>query len=143
MTTRSRLAPLSVLRLVTLVALAASAGVAIAQATAWDYKSYRKSKGGGYDKDEFRIARIAVTEKDGQAWFRMTAPNLGVCYGGDLPATVTRTAETTLIEVTRVVPGCEEFRYTIQNDGSGGMKETKMGERWVKSRFDHGLTPAK
>ena len=139
MTPSARLAT----RFFALVVLAASAGVALAQATAWDYKSYRKSKGGGYDKDNFVVAKIAVTEKDGQTWFRMMAPNQSVCYGNDLPATITRTPETTLIEVSRVIPGCEEFRYTIQNDGSGGMKETKTGERWVKSRFDHGLTPAK
>ncbi|MET0207931.1 MAG: hypothetical protein ABW220_02750 [Burkholderiaceae bacterium] len=139
-----------------LVVIAASAAVSLvllavaasahAQATAnsWEYKSYKKAGAGGqYDKDNFVTGTIAVEEADGKASFRLIAGKVDVCYRGALPAVVTRTPELTTIEVTQPVPGCEEFRYTIRNDGSGGFKEVKVGDAWRKSRFDHGLTPVK
>lgn len=139
-----------------LVLLAASAAVSLvllamaatvhAQGVnqSWEYKSYKKAgPGGQYDKDNFIAGTISVEQKGDQAYFRMTAGRVDVCYRGALPAAVARTDELTTIEVTQPVPGCEEFRYTIRNDGSGGFKETKVGERWVKSRYDHGLTPSK
>ena len=116
---------------------------ATASAETWEYKSYRKGPGGNYEKDRFVNGTISVKEKDGKAWFHLSAGNPGICYRGELPATVTRTDELTTIEVTQPIPGCEEFRYYIKNDGSGGYKETRTGDRWFKSRFDHGLTPAK
>ena len=127
-----------------LAAAVLTAAPAFAQnATSWEYKSYKKDGYGQYSKDNFTVGKISIAEKEGQASFRMIAGRLDVCYNNELPAVVTRTADETLIEVTKVVPGCEEFRYTIKNDGSGGFKETKVGERWRKSRFDHGLTPVK
>lgn len=116
-----------------------------AQAQTWEYKSYKRDRntGGQYNKDNFVAGTIAVEEKDGKAYFRMLAGNLDICYRGALPVTLTKTEATTVIEVQQAVAGCEEFRYTIQNDGSGGFKEVRVGERWVKSRFDHGLTPVK
>jgi hypothetical protein len=43
----------------------------------------------------------------------------------------------------QTLSGCEQIRYVIRNDGSGGQRETKRGDKWVKDGFDHGLTPAK
>lgn len=132
-------------RAAVVLCLAAGAMVATAAyAQSWDYKSYRRDKTSGqYDKDRFLTATIKLEEKDGAATFQMISPGLDVCYRRPLPATVEKTAETTTITVTQPVSGCEEFRYIIRNDGSGGIKETKRGERWAKSPFDHGLTPAK
>ena len=112
-------------------------------AQTWEYRSYKKDSAGQYDRDRFIPGTISVEEKDGQGTFRMIAGRVDVCYRGGLPAKVTKTDETTFIEVTQPVPGCESFRYTIRNDGSGGFKETLVGERWVKSTFEHGLTPVK
>jgi hypothetical protein len=120
------------------------AAPASAQSQRWEYKSYKKAASGGqYDKDNFVAGTIEVEQKDGQAAFRMFAGQVDVCYRGALPAAVTRTDELTVIEVTQPVPGCEVFRYTIRNDGSGGFKEVRLGDAWRKSRFDHGLTPVK
>jgi hypothetical protein len=126
-----------------LAACALLAGTA--QAQTWEYKAYKKQgMGGQTDKDSFTTGTISIEEKDGQASFRMAAGSSGVCYRGSLPATVTKTDTTTVIEVTKPVSGCEEFRYVIQNDGSGGVKEyRRSGDEWVKSKFDHGLTPKK
>jgi len=126
---------------------AAAAALLLAGANAlaqtWEYRSYKKNIAGQYETDKFVPGTISVEEKDGQGTFRMIAGRVDVCYRGGLPAKVTKTDETTFIEVTQPVPGCEAFRYTIRNDGSGGFKETLVGDRWVKSRFEHGLTPVK
>ena len=99
---------------------------------------------GQFDKNNFTVGTISIVENgDGKAAFRFTVGRVDVCYRGELPATVTRTAELTTIEVTQVVPGCEELRYVIRNDGSGGTREARRGDAWVKSPFDHGLTPVK
>lgn len=111
-----------------LLAVAASAHAQGANQS-WEYKSYKKAgPGGQYDKDNFVTGTISVEHKGDQAWFRMTAGRVDVCYRGALPAAVMRTDELTTIEVTQPVHGCEEFRYTIRNDGSGGFKETKVSD---------------
>ena len=115
-----------------------------AHAQTWEYKSYKKGgMGGSYDKDKFTLGTISLEEKDGKHFFRMIAGAVDVCYRGALPVNVTKTDETTTIEVIQAVSGCEEFRYIIRNDGSGGIKQIKRGERWVENKFDHGLTPVK
>lgn len=121
------------------------AGTASAETQSWEYKSYRKDKvSGKYSKDNYTTGTIGIEEKDGKAMFKMQAGNLDVCYRAPLPATVTRTEASTVIEVTQPVAGCEQFRYTIANDGSGGFKETREGDgAWRRSTFDHGLTPKK
>jgi hypothetical protein len=126
-----------------LVALGCLALAAGAHAQSWNYKSYKKNGTGQYDPNEFVMGTISVEQK-GDAWsFNLAAGRTDVCYRGNLPATVTKTEELTVIEVTQPVPGCEQFRYTIRNDGSGGFKETRTGERWVRNpaRFDNDLTP--
>lgn len=117
---------------------AASAG-----AQTWEYKSYKKDSMGRYDKANYVSGTIEVEQKGGESFFRMNSGRVDVCYRGALPASVEKTEATTIIEVSKAVSGCEEFRYTIRNDGSGGFKETKRGDQWVRSQFDHGLTPVK
>jgi hypothetical protein len=61
----------------------------------------------------------------------------------ELPAEVERSAETITITVTPPLTGCEPFRYVIKNDGSGGVRMNRRGDRWLPNGFDHDLTPAK
>jgi hypothetical protein len=114
-----------------------------ATAQTWEYKGYKKSRTGSYSKEEFTPGTISLAEKDGKAFFRMSAGAVDSCLRGEIPATVTRTPETTTIELEQTLSGCEQFRYVIRNDGRGGQRETKRGDKWVKDGFDHGLTPAK
>jgi outer membrane protein assembly factor BamB len=119
-------------------------GAASAGAQTWEYKSYKKSGAGGtYDKDRFVTGTIAVEEKDGKHFFRMNAGALDACYRGEVPVTLAKTDATTTIESQMTMAGCDDFRYVIRNDGSGGTKYNKRGDRWAKSPMDHGLTPAK
>ena len=115
-----------------------------AQAQSWEYKSYKRGgPGGQYDRENFVAGTISVEQKGDQWSFRMIAGKVDVCYRGALTAVVAKTEELTTIEVTKPVPGCESFRYTIRNDGSGGYKEILEGEQWRRTTFDHGLTPKK
>lgn len=84
---------------------------------------------------------MTVFEKDGKSWLRMVAGNMDVCRRADMPATVTRTDATTVVEPEISLAGCERFRFVIRNDGSGGQREVLRGERWAKTSYDHGLTP--
>ncbi|MFO1218478.1 MAG: hypothetical protein U1E89_08925 [Burkholderiaceae bacterium] len=112
----------------------------------WNYKTYLPDKTSGrYSKEKFLTSTISLTEQDGKAMFRMTLAGRGdPCISrGDLPAEVERGADTLTITVTPPLAGCEPFRYVIRNDGSGGVRMNRRGERWVPDGLDHDLTPAK
>lgn len=122
--------------------LVASIGAATSTAQTWVYKSYKRPLGGQYDKANYVTGTIAIVERDGKSFFRMTAGDVDVCLRGQLRANVEKTADTTIVEPQMPVAGCERFRYVIRNDGSGGRREVWRGERWVDTKLDHGLTPA-
>src|SRR5664279_1556472 len=113
-----------------------------AQAQTWEYKSYKKDRGGQWDRERFNLGAVTLEEKDGKAFFRVIAGNQDACLRGEVPALVTKTDATTTIEL-ELIPGCDPTRYVIRNDGSGGIREIKRNERWVNDTFDHGLTPKK
>jgi hypothetical protein len=123
------------------VVLGLACGAVAAQAKSWEYKSYKKTQGGQYDKNVFNVGAITLDERDGKAFFHMTAGNTDACLRGEIPALVTRTDATTTIELQQPLAGCDVVRYVIRNDGSGGDREVQRGEKWVKDKFDHGLTP--
>ncbi len=117
---------------------------ASAQTQTWEYKSYKKGgMGGQYNKDVFTTGTISVEEKDGKASFSMNAGSVDACLRSSIPATVSKTDETTIVEPQITLAGCEKFRSVVRNDGSGGIREHLRGEQWVNDKFDHGLTPKK
>jgi len=124
------------------IALLATALGAFAQT--WDYKYYKQGPGGAYERDRFFSGSVELNEKDGKATMRLVA-NMGArnnCLRGEVPALVTKTDATTTIE-PQMMQGCDEFRYVIRNDGSGGEREVKRNDKWITDGFDHGLTRAK
>ncbi len=127
----------------TLLLAAGLLAASLAHAQVWEYKSYKKTQGGQYQKDVFTMGTISLEEKDGKAFFRMNAGSTDMCLKGDIPAAVTKTDETTIIEPQIALAGCEKFRYVIRNDGSGGHRENWRGDAWKNSGWDHGLTPKK
>ncbi len=129
------------------IALACAAGVlaSSARAQTWEYKSFKRDRATKqYSKDNFVAGTISVEEKNGEHFFRMTAGELDVCYRGALPVTVERGAGTIVITARQPVPGCEDFRYRIREDGSGGIKEVRQSDgEWRRSPFNHGLHAVK
>lgn len=114
-----------------------------ADAHVWNYKSYKKGASGTFDRSHFVAGTLTLEEEGGQATITITAGTLDACLGGALPVTVTRTDAQTIIEVPPRVSGCEHFRFVIRNDGSGGVREGKRGERWFTYTYDFDLTPKK
>ena len=128
------------------LACAAALVAAPAAAQSWNYKMYLKDpRNGQFDKERFRTTTVSIEEKDGSWSFRMVTPGKGdPCFNrGALPAEVEKTAENTTITVKPLLADCEQFRYVIRNDGSGGVKQVQRGGKWVNDGFDHDLTPAK
>jgi hypothetical protein len=113
-------------------------------AQSWDYKYYKQGPGGAYERDRFFNGSVELTEKDGKATLRVIAnvSPRNTCLRGEVPAIVTKTDATTTIE-PQMLQGCDEFRYVIRNDGSGGVREVKRNDKWISDGFEHGLTPAK
>lgn len=126
-------------------AIALTCGVASAQTQSWNYKSYLRDKTTGrHSKENFLTSKITLTERDGKAEFRMLTAGRDMCISGsDMPADVERTPELTIIVVNPPIAGCEPFRYEIRNDGSGGIRKSRKGDRWVSDGLDHDLTPIK
>jgi hypothetical protein len=126
------------------IAIAAFVATTAASAQTWTYKSYKKGgMGGQYDKERFVMGTITLEEKDGQAYFSMNAGITDQCLRGRIPAVVTKSDATTVIEPQSGLAGCEKFRYVIRNDGSGGTREVMRGDGWKPTGFDHDLKPAK
>lgn len=94
-------------------------------AESWNYQTYN-SKGPsspGY---------VTLEEKGGEYTFRMTAPFLDKCLQRDLKATVERTESTITITTVPLMLGCNEYRFVIKADGTGGTTAHKVGDsEWV------------
>lgn len=116
---------------------------AATQAQTWEYKSYKRTQGGQYSKDNFVVGTITLEEKDGKATLKTIAGAMDACRRAELPAQVTRTDAEITIEPEVPMAGCEKWRVVIRTDGSGGRREVWRGEKWVDTRWDHGLTPTK
>lgn len=114
-----------------------------AQAQTWEYKSYKRSLGGQYNKENFVVGTVKLEEKDGKATFFTNAGVMDACRRAEVPAQVTRTDAEITIEPEISLAGCEKFRLVIRTDGSGGRRELWRNEKWVDSKWDHGLTPRK
>lgn len=138
--TRTPLYRAAPLAMATLLAAAALAPLS-AQAQTWEYKSYKRSLGGQYNKENFVVGTIKLEEKDGKATFFTNAGVMDACRRAEVPAQVTRTDAEITIEPEISLAGCEKFRLVIRTDGSGGRRELWRGDRWVDSKWDHGLTP--
>ncbi len=108
-----------------------------ATAQSWTYQSYRT------DRSPEAPGYITLEEKDGAGIFRIYAGRLNTCYQTELKATVTKTDATTIITIVPRLTGCEEVRFVIRNDGTGGQRELKTGVDWVWDGLDRRLTPRK
>lgn len=84
---------------------------------------------------------ITLQQENGQPILRMFG-RLNDCWGRRaLKAAVAKTAEHTSITVESAMIGCEEIRFVIKNDGTGGVRQERRGGEWVDDGVDRGLTP--
>ena len=65
------------------------------------------------------------------------------CFNQPMEAIVTKTRDLTTIVIPPIIRGCDQFRFSIRNDGTGGEQLIAQGSDWVSDGFDHVLTPRK
>ena len=109
-----------------------------AAAQTWTYQLFSSSTG-----EPMGLSYITLEERAGKASFRMTGVELSVCYRQTLPATVTKTQATTIIEVPPAFASCDHIRFVIKNDGTGGQREIRTGSDWAWDGLERRLTPQK
>lgn len=116
--------------------LAAAPALSVAQT--WNYTSYGPDGKPG-------PATIKLTEKDGVASFQMTAPQLSACWKSQLKAAVERTPTTITITPEPPLPDCEQVRFLIKADGTGGTRQSRRdaSAQWIDEGRDRKLTLAK
>ena len=73
------------------------------------------------------LAWITVEPKDGGFSFRMVGSFLATCVRTALKTTFEKNEATTIITPVPITPDCLA-RYVIKNDGTGGVRETKVGD---------------
>lgn len=89
---------------------------------------------------------MSIEEVHGKAILKFAIGNsswqrfAGICFRG-VGATVVYTKTTTTIKAKPDMRGCDEFRFVIKNDGTGGQQFVQRGGEWVSDGFDHRLTP--
>jgi len=103
------------------------------KAESWDYQTYNRSgpAAPGY---------VTLEDKEGQSRITIVAPQMDLCYQGYLKATVDRTDQTIVITVAPKLSGCDEIRFVIKTDGTGGTRQVKRGEQWVQDGVNRLLT---
>lgn len=103
-----------------------------ANAQTWFYQSYAKAGPTvpGY---------IALREEAGKSVLTMVVQGLNKCLQGALDSTVVVGATTTIITIGPR-PGCEEVRFVIKNDGTGGQREIRTKGEWGWDGTNRGLT---
>ena len=118
----------------------AAASEGYAQTTApissqsWNFKGYGDRTG------RLLPGQITLESKDGHFYFQMMIPSPSICSRSTLKATVEKNETTTTITPVPLMPDCLA-RYVIKNDGTGGVRETKVGDAWVADGLDRDLTP--
>jgi hypothetical protein len=65
------------------------------------------------------------------------------CYRGELNASIVETNVSTVITVPSQARDCEESRFVLKKDGSGGQREIRQGSSWIWDGEDHGLATKK
>ena len=107
--------------------------VSSAYAQTWEYRAYNSVGMSG-------IGYVTLEEQDGKSKFRFFSGSLNTCFQGPLDANTTKTEATLTITLVPRLQGCEEVRFVLKNDGTGGQREVKGGTEWVWDQRDRGLS---
>jgi hypothetical protein len=106
-----------------------------ATTTEWTYQSYDINSGNianpGY---------LTLEESDKGATLKIFVPALVKCFSQTLDAIVERTAKFITITTTPAIPGCDQNRFVLKVDGTGGTRYTKVNDKWVRDTRERILT---
>jgi len=78
--------------------------------------------------------------------FRLQGPAVDDCFTKELPAVVERSEQQTTITPEPYMAACPKIRLVINNDGSGGVVQLRVGRKGAESwqtdeEHQYGLTP--
>jgi hypothetical protein len=118
------------------MALAFTAFVAVSGTkTEWNYQSYdirtNLAVAPGY---------ITLDEAEAGATLKIFVPNMIKCFQQTRDATVERTEKTITITTTPAIDGCDQIRFVLNADGTGGTRQTRVNEKWIIDKRDRVLT---
>ncbi len=95
-------------------------------AESWHYQSWNNGSKGD-------IGHITLLENGSTATLQFfSGTQMSRCYRTALKAAVERTADTITITTEPIMGGCDTVRFLIKADGSGGVREVKQGDAWVR-----------
>jgi hypothetical protein len=124
------------LKFIVPIALIATSFVAICDTkTEWNYQSY-KIVNNEIDAPGY----ITLNETETGATLKIFVPSMIKCFKQTRDATVERTEKTITITTTPVIDGCDQIRFVLKADGTGGTRQTKVNDKWVIDKRDRVLT---
>jgi hypothetical protein len=128
----------------TLHSLALIAAVFISNhaiAQSWNYQSYSESNAALNAGQKDAPGYVTLSEADGKARIQFFAGNrLNKCVAQSMEALVERTPKQIIITAAPPFYGCFAVRLKINADGTGGYRETKSGDKWIRDKQERDLT---
>jgi hypothetical protein len=106
-----------------------------ATTTEWNYMSYNVNSGAIADP-----GYLSLEESDKGATLKIFVPTLVKCFSQTLDAVVQRTDKSITITTTAAIHGCDQNRFILKVDGTGGIRQTKVNDKWVTDKRDRLLT---
>lgn len=118
------------------VALGVTAAASSVDAQTWNYQ-------GAQHIDAFGPAvmgQISLEEVGGEYRFRMQHLNADPCYRSPMKASVERAPSTITITPAPLVRGCDQVRFVLNTDGTGGFREFLSDGQWRREEANRVLT---
>lgn len=129
----------------TLVApAAASAAIdefepALVTPMSWTYQTYDRNAPNAAGYGGPGVSHLRLDGHAGDYRITIVAPGLATCFAAPLKATVRQSATALVITTEPRLPDCEEVRFVVAIDGSGGRREVRRAGQWRWDRLERGL----
>jgi hypothetical protein len=103
--------------------------------TEWNYQSYDI-------RNNLAVAPgyITLYEAESGTTLKIFVPNMIKCFQQTRDATVERTEKTITITTTPAIDGCDQIRFVLKADGTGGTRQTRVNDKWVIDKRERVLT---
>jgi hypothetical protein len=112
------------------------AGTAISDTkTEWNYQSYNVNSG-----EISAPGYLTLEESEKGSTLKIFVPGLVTCFSRTLDAVVSRTDQFITITTIPAIHGCEQNRFVLKVDGTGGTRQTKVNDKWIRDKKERLLT---
>jgi hypothetical protein len=121
--------------IISIMLLSAACAATSGTKTEWVYQSYNvvteAMDAPGY---------ITLEESESGSTLKIFVPSLVKCFQQKHDATVERTDKTITITTTPPIFGCDQNRFILKADGTGGKRQTKVNDKWITDKRERVLT---